>query len=209
MTLIDRIKTGLTTSQSSTDVSAPANGATPTPAQTGGGAAALLEKHKQIGGERRGSKPGVPRGPYNKNKVDPAVPPPAPRVVYSPETGEHVQRAIFGALGVVSKRDAWFLEDREAKYLGPLTSECLNQFAPDNQKWVTLSLLAVSMLSVFSAKAQTVAAEVKAEKIEAARQANLRKSPATPPQGPASPGPGPAPSAPAPNIPPFITEVKQ
>lgn len=202
MTLTDRIKMALTTSPSSTTETP--NGGPPAALPPGGGAAALLEKHKQLGSGRGGDRRSASFKNKTLGKMD--APSSAPAIpLYSPETGEHVQRALFGTMAVLSRRDAWSLEDNEAKMLGPLTSSCLNQFTPGGEKWVALSVLAVSMLSVFTAKAQAVQAEIKAEKILAAVKPRVSV--------PASPSPQPV--APAKtgvagdlNLPPFIADAK-
>lgn len=195
MTLVAKLKEALT---SSTPESS--NGAGSSPATPGGGAAGLLEKHKQVSSGRGGARPGSGRKPGSANKVDaPISTSIAP--LYSSEAGEHVQRALFGTVAVLSKRDAFALEDDEAKTLGPLTSSCLNQFTPGGEKWVALSVLSVSMLSIFTAKARLVQAEIKAEKILA-----LSKTPkvAIQPQASApKPNPTPAQS----DIPGFISPV--
>jgi hypothetical protein len=202
MTLTDRIKMALTSSTSST-TNPNGAGAIPAPPTPGGGAAGLLEKHKQVTENRGGARPGAGRPRLAKSQVGAASPSPA-IPLYSPETGQHVQRALFGTMAVLSKRDAWSLADDEAKMLGPLTSECLNQFTPGGEKWVCLSVLAVSMLSVFTAKAQIVQAEIKAEKVLSSKKIGV-------PSGVVA---VPHPAAPAKtsggglDLPPFITDAK-
>lgn len=173
-----------TTIQAALGSSTPSNSApngepAPTPAKDGGAASRLMEKHSQVSGPGRGgARPGAGRKAGGHNKVVEAGPtaPAVPLVInYSPEVGGHVQKTIFGALAILGKSDRYYLDDTEVKYLAPLTSECLNQFAPaGGGKWVALSLLSVSMLSVFASKAQLHQADLKAA--EVLRQAEAREN---------------------------------
>ena len=131
----------------------------------------LLDKHQAVGAG--GAAPrGRGRPPGAKNKVVEGVAAPQPMLfAYSPEVGKNVQKTLFGACAVLGHSDRYWLTDAEAELLGPLTSDCLTQFAPGaGQKWVSLSLLSVSMLSVFVAKAQLHRADLKAEAIEAEKK---------------------------------------
>lgn len=111
--------------------------------------------------EKRGVRPGTKRGPYDKGNRPgvPAgepvqgIPAPAGTPLFTPENAKIIVRMPFNMAFARTGWDGWVLSPVEAETLAAPMAVTLNTFGVTwDPKWVSVSLLAVALLSIVGEK---------------------------------------------------------
>lgn len=141
--------------------------------------------------------------PKQSKLAEPAPPadaPPASAPLFTEANSKRLLEVAFGIPVVLTNCKLWALTEEEALELSKPTADVFNEFVTVDPKWVSITLLSVSLGSILARKAVLYAAWKRAYAIERVREAQARTPEKEPEQAPPAPpkppedakGPGPS-----------------
>lgn len=137
-------------------VSAPS---TPAKDQSGNGLPKSFNDLETKRGNPRGSKPGVPRGPYNwKKKKEPggdqgsSAPESFPGSQFTPENCKYLVELPYNLAFVRTGFTGFLLNESESATLSAGASTVLNVWVNVDPKWAALIMFSISLASISAAK---------------------------------------------------------